>query len=249
MRQRILADLDDDFTKKTQQILALEREIAGYLVQTPYVLLMAIPGINVVSAADLAGEMGPIEHYPHANAITGRAGLFPGRYQSDQVDQTRTMIRCGNKRLRDALMQIGDNLITCNDHFHGLAELWRARDIDPRLQRVRVVKQFSRLAFAMVAGRQVIPHRCCQTPDCLLHKLLRYMTRCPFSLSRLVNVTETGQVVYSPARSRRVPRAPVPARRCAPAGRTAPASKVSGSGTCLPSGVYVCFVRWTVIRL
>jgi hypothetical protein len=44
MRQRILADLDDDFTKKTQQILALEREIAGYLVQTPYVLLMAGTG-------------------------------------------------------------------------------------------------------------------------------------------------------------------------------------------------------------
>jgi len=174
MRQRILADLDDDFTKKTQQILALERDIAGYLVQTPYMLLMAIPGINVVSAADLAGEMGPIEHYPNANAITGRAGLFPGRYQSDQVDQTTSLIRCGNKRLRDALMQIGDNLITCNDHFHGLAELWRARDVDPRLQRVRVVKQFSRLAFAMVAGRQVVPHRCCQTPDYLLHKLLQF---------------------------------------------------------------------------
>lgn len=174
MRQRILADLDDDFTKKTQQITALEREIAGYLVQTPYLLLLAIPGINVVSAADLAGEMGPIEHYPNANAITGRAGLFPGRYQSDQVDHTTSLIRCGNKRLRDALMQIGDNLITCNDHFHGLAELWRARDIDPRLQRVRVVKQFSRLAFAMVAGRQVFPHRCCQTPDYLLGKLLQF---------------------------------------------------------------------------
>ena len=117
--------------------------------------MLAIPGINVVSAADLAGEMGPIEHYANANAITGRAGLFPGRYQSDQVDHTTSLIRCGNKRLRDALMQIGDNLITCNDHFHGLAELWRARDVDPRLQRVRVVKQFSRLAFAMLAGRQV----------------------------------------------------------------------------------------------
>jgi transposase len=174
MRQRILADLDDDFTKKTQQITALEREIAGYLVQTPYILLLAIPGINVVSAADLAGEMGPIEHYANANAITGRAGLFPGRYQSDQVDHTTSLIRCGNKRLRDALMQIGDNLITCNDHFHGLAELWRARDVDPRLQRVRVVKQFSRLAFAMLASRQVFPHRCCQTPDYLLHKLLQF---------------------------------------------------------------------------
>ena len=33
----------------------------GTLVKTPYVLLMGIPGINVVSAAEFAGEMGPIE--------------------------------------------------------------------------------------------------------------------------------------------------------------------------------------------
>lgn len=29
-----------------------------------------------------------------------------------------------------------------------------------------------------------------------IERLVRYMTRCPFSLSRLVNVTDTGQVVY-----------------------------------------------------
>jgi hypothetical protein len=174
MRPRILADRDDDFTAKTQQILALERELASCLVQTPYVLLLAIPGINVVSAADFAGEMGPIQHYANANAITGRAGLFPGRYQSDQTDRTTALIRCGNKRLRYALMQIGDNLIHCNDYFRGLAGLWHSQELDPRLQRVRVVKRFTRLAFAMVAGRQVVPHPCCQDPDYLLHKLLRF---------------------------------------------------------------------------
>ena len=29
-----------------------------------------------------------------------------------------------------------------------------------------------------------------------IERLVQYMTRCPFSLSRLVKVTETGQVVY-----------------------------------------------------
>ena len=57
---------DDDRQRKTQEIQALEREIAGRLVQTPYVLLLSFPGINVVSAADFAGEMGPIEHYANA---------------------------------------------------------------------------------------------------------------------------------------------------------------------------------------
>ena len=34
-----------------------------------------------------------------------------------------------------------------------------------------------------------------------IERLVRYMTRCPFSLSRLVKVTETGQVVYKAEKS------------------------------------------------
>jgi hypothetical protein len=33
-----------------QQIEAAEREMAGFLVKTPYVLLLSVTGINVVSA-------------------------------------------------------------------------------------------------------------------------------------------------------------------------------------------------------
>jgi len=47
-------------------------------VKTPYLWLLLLAGINVVSAAELAGEMGPIEHYANANAITGRAGSSTG---------------------------------------------------------------------------------------------------------------------------------------------------------------------------
>src|SRR5262245_56021737 len=84
---RIALALYDDRQRKTQEIQALEREIAGRLAQTPYVLLLSFPGINVVSAADFAGEMGPIEHYANPKSITGRAGLRPSRYQSDNIDK------------------------------------------------------------------------------------------------------------------------------------------------------------------
>jgi transposase len=75
-----------DYAQKCREIAALEVDVAGLLVRTPYVLLLSFPGINVVSAGELAGEMGPIENYRNAKAITGRAGIFPSRYQSDQVD-------------------------------------------------------------------------------------------------------------------------------------------------------------------
>jgi transposase len=70
-----------------KQIDASEIEMASFLVKMPYILLLTVTGINVVSAARLAGEAGPIEHYATARAINGRAGLHPFRYQSDEVDR------------------------------------------------------------------------------------------------------------------------------------------------------------------
>src|SRR5207248_10029384 len=99
------------------EIQGLEREIASLLVRTPYVLLMSVPGVNVVSAAEYAAEMGPICNSANAHCITGRAGLYPCRYQSDQVDRSGRLVKCANRKLRFALMQIADNLISCNHYF------------------------------------------------------------------------------------------------------------------------------------
>ena len=62
-----------------QQIEVTKRQTAHFPVKTPYCLLLSVIGINVVSAGELAGEAGPIEHYASAKAISGRAGFFPSR--------------------------------------------------------------------------------------------------------------------------------------------------------------------------
>lgn len=175
--RQIVCALDDDRLSKCSQINELERSLAGLTAGTPYVLLLAIPGINVVSAADLAGELGPMELYRDANAITGRAGLMPSRYQSDRVDcADGPLRRRGNRRLRGALMQAADNLVRCNHYFQGQAEVWRRQRKDERWIRVKVAKRFSRLLYAMVAGRQIIAHPCCQQKHYVLKKLLAFHT-------------------------------------------------------------------------
>src|SRR5262245_51473145 len=167
--RRIALALHDDRRRKTQEILALERESAGRLARTPYVLLLSFPGINVVSAADFAGEMGPITHYANAKSITGRAGLRPARYQSDQVDRANgPLVRCANRKLRAAILGIADNLVCCNHHFNVLTHRWRAAGKDPRHTRVKVGARFCRIAFQMVAGRQVFRHPCLQGRQCIL---------------------------------------------------------------------------------
>ena len=174
-RQLMLATLDDDRLAKTQQITALERTLASRVVRTPYVLLLAFPGVNLVTCADLAGELGPMANYASANHLTGRAGLMPMRYQSDAVDRPNgPLSRRGNRRLRAVLMQTADNLLQCNHYFGARAEHWRRAGKDARWIRVKIAKAFSRLAFVLVAGRQLIGHEACLARHHVLGKILEF---------------------------------------------------------------------------
>jgi transposase len=156
MHTRQWQDLNDLRQLFDRQIAATEREMAGFLVKTPYVLLLSVTGLNVVSAARLAGEAGPIEHYTSARAINGRAGLYPSRYQSDQVDRPDgSLVRHCNRRLRGAALQMADNLIKCHPYYRGLSALWTQRSIDPRDRRCRIANRALRMVYQLVAGRQV----------------------------------------------------------------------------------------------
>jgi transposase len=174
IHHRIALALDDDIMHKTREIEVLEGQLASLLVQTPYVLLLVFPGINVVSAAEFAGEMGPITHYAHANAITGRAGLFPSRYQSDAVDVQGCLVRCANRTLRAAILTIAGNLLKCNHYFGGMAGRWAAIGKDPRHTRVKIASRFSRIAYHIVAGRQILDHPALCKRGYILDKLIDF---------------------------------------------------------------------------
>jgi transposase len=168
--------LVDDFLRKSQEISSLEQRSAHALVATPYILLLALPGINVVSAAELGGELGPISHYANAGRITGRAGLCPCRHQSDQVDRAGPLRRHGNRRLRAALLQIADNLVHHNHHYQLNAKRWQRLGKDPRWIRVKVAKSFSRLAFVLVTAQRLFHHAACQPRHSIFEKLLAFHT-------------------------------------------------------------------------
>jgi hypothetical protein len=171
----IWTDLHELYQHFHKQVAALERELASDLVQTPYIRLLAIPGINVVSAADLAAEMGPITRYANANSITGRSGLYPSRHQSDQTDNDRgPIIRHANRRLRCVLMRIADNLACHCNYYRARADVDEKTGTDKRAVRVKIAKRFSRLALACVAGDEPMRHPCFQQPDSILEKLRRF---------------------------------------------------------------------------
>jgi hypothetical protein len=203
LHRRFFSELDGDRRAKLQLIAAIENDLAEPLSQTPYVLLLSIPGINVVSAAEFAGEMGPIQHYVTARAITGRAGLCPSRYQSDEVDHPNgPLVRLANHDLRRAILIIADNLIRCNQHFAVLVAGWRLKNADARDIRVRVGSRFCRIAFHMVSGRMTFRHPCTAHRDYTLTKLLRFALDHAITPEQLVRILDAAALQLSPAEER-----------------------------------------------
>lgn len=175
VHRRITIALDEDRQGKQREIAAIESDLAELLAQTPYILLLSIPGVNVVSAAEFAGEMGPIGYYASSRSITRRAGLVPSRYQSDQVDRKNgPLIRQSNRSLRQAILLIADNLMMCNDYFRDKSKQWREAGKDPRHSHVKVGGRFCRIAYQMVASGHVFKHPCCQRRDYIIHKLIKF---------------------------------------------------------------------------
>jgi hypothetical protein len=139
-----------------RQIDATEVRMAEYLAKTPYSLLLSVTGINVVSAATFAGEAGPIEHYATARALNGRAGLYPSRYQSDEVDRAGGgVVRTANRRLRAASLMIASNLIKCHPYYRGMSALMTSAKVHGLDRVCRIGNRANRMVFQLVGGKQV----------------------------------------------------------------------------------------------
>ncbi len=172
LNRRLLSDNLRLMEHFSRDITRYERQLAGYLVQTPFVLLLSIPGINVVSASGYGSEAGPITNYLKPSHINGRAGLFPSRYQSDETDcADGPMVGGRNARLRDAVMEITSNLILHNDYFQGWADLREQRGWTKKKVNVAIANRFNRIAFHMVAGQRLFDHPCLKKRHPVLKKL------------------------------------------------------------------------------
>jgi len=172
VRHRILRQQCDLLRSLEAVIAAYECDLADYLADTPFVLLLSLPGINVISAAGYGAELGPISHYLNPKKITGRAGLYPSRYQSDEVDRADgPLVGRRNARLRDALMEIAHNLIRCNPYFNQWAETRRQAKRRPNQIHIAVAQRFARISFCMLAGRRIFEHPSVRGHDAILVKL------------------------------------------------------------------------------
>jgi len=173
--RKLLADQLEFMHKAEAQILDYERDLALYVADSPFVLLLGMRGINAVSASSYGAELGPIEHYVNSRKITGRAGLYPSRYQSDETDLADgPLVAHRNARLRGALLEIAHNLLRHNPHFKGWAALRRARGRGAKELHVAVASRFARISYVMLTDQRAYRHPADSGRDAVLAKLTRF---------------------------------------------------------------------------
>lgn len=163
-----------DLRAKQQEISHFNLDLADFLCRSPGVLLLAFPGIQVVSASDYAAELGPITNYATSKSIAGRAGIYPSRYQSCQSDHSDgPLVAKRNRRLRAALMRLARNLKRSNHYFMAKAARYAQRhdDHDPKIV---IAVSFSRLSYYLLAGGSLLVHPAITNGERILQKLLEF---------------------------------------------------------------------------
>jgi hypothetical protein len=158
-----------------KEIERYEVRLLHYLTRAPALVLLSIPGLNVASVCGYASELGPIENYIGPKQITGRAGLFPCRYQSAETDHAGGPLARGhNTRLRDGILEAARCLLQCNPYFKTWRDRPRQKDwTEARLQ-VAVGNRFVRISNMMLRGKMVFAHPCTQRRDSILAKILNF---------------------------------------------------------------------------
>jgi transposase len=141
----------EEHTVLSAQIRWWEQRMAEYLVETPGIWLLAIREINVPSAAEYMGELGPITLYEGAGNIIGRAGLVAKRRQSATSTWEGGITKLGHPFLRYSIGVIGRNLIRRNAHFGTFyRRLVEQLGKEPGVAITAVGCKFVRISWAMM---------------------------------------------------------------------------------------------------
>src|SRR5699024_12275765 len=101
----------DQWALVEEQVKKLEMEIEDLFIQTDGAIILSIPGVGLVTGAELYAEMGDISDFDHAGQLIKMAGTNPIVKQSgDRRPSYYAVSKQGRKSFRNAVYQIGRSL-------------------------------------------------------------------------------------------------------------------------------------------
>jgi transposase len=114
LRTAFLALLDL-FEFLSEQLAALDREIKALSETEPYAsrvqLLVTVPGIGLLTAMIVATELGDLSRFSSNDSLAAFLGLTPSEYSTGERIRKGRITRCGNERVRTALIESSWTLI------------------------------------------------------------------------------------------------------------------------------------------
>ncbi|WP_460578356.1 IS110 family RNA-guided transposase, partial [Gracilibacillus alcaliphilus] len=139
----------------TQHIALYNKEIERLFHQTEGFLLLTVPGIGLITAAEIFCEMGDLSHYHSASQLIKKAGTNPIIKQSG-IDggYFGCISKQGNANLRRAIYTAGRCLSTHNEALKPFYTRLKEKGKKARKIYIAMGNKFIKIAFAMIKNQQ-----------------------------------------------------------------------------------------------
>lgn len=142
------------------EIEAIEQTIADHINQHPelktqYDLLLTIPGLGAITAAQLLAEMPHLAHYASAKQAAADAGLTPGEWSSGTSIRTRPRLcKIGKDRVRKLLFFPALSALRHNPIIQALQARLQARSKHKMVIVGAAMRKLLHIAYGVLKNNQ-----------------------------------------------------------------------------------------------
>jgi transposase len=164
-----------DLDKLNKNIAALEKEMEPLLLESDGKLLLTVPGIGLVTAAELYSEIGDITQYDNPGQIIKKAGTNPIMKQSGGGNGYFGRIsKQGNPHLRYVIYNVGRCLSMHNKDLLPFVERLKEKGKHSRKVFIALGNKFIKIAFAMLRDKK--PYISKQPVFNIVHEINKKLT-------------------------------------------------------------------------
>lgn len=154
MDEFLLVQRLDKLDLLDKQIKKLERKIEDLFIETEGAVILTIPGIAVVTGAELYAEMGDISDFDQAGQLIKMAGTNPVVKQSGGRNPTYIGVsKQGRRTFRNIVYQTGRTLAQNNPEMKRRYQALKARGKYTGQAYIALGNRMIRLAFSMIKNQ------------------------------------------------------------------------------------------------
>jgi len=151
MDEFLLAQSLDKLDLLDKQIHKLERKIEDLFIETEGAVILTVPGISIVTGAELYAEMGDISDFDQAGQLIKMAGTNPTVKQSGGRNPTYIGIsKQGRRTFRNVVYQTGRTLAVNNPEMKQRYQAFKERGKHTNQAYIALGNRMIRLAFSMI---------------------------------------------------------------------------------------------------